>query len=62
MRARTGRGYPAPGGNVGNGETIADNEARCALREVGIQDSVEAAGLVDVTVDAVLDLLRRIAF
>lgn len=52
---------PPDAGNVGDGEAVADEEARGGLLEVGFEDGVEAAGLVDVAVDAVLDLLRGVA-
>lgn len=55
------RRNPSPGSNVGNGEAVADEEARRGLCELRLHDGVEAASLVDVAVDAVLDLFRRIS-
>lgn len=55
-------GNPSPGGNVGNGDTVADEEARLGLCELRFHDGVETTSLVDVAVDAVLDLLRCISY
>ena len=52
---------PADAGDVGDGEAVAYEEARGGLFELRLEDGVEAAGLVGVAVDAVLDLLRRVA-
>lgn len=55
-------GDPAPAGNVGDGDSVTDEEARGRLGEVGVHGAVQAAGLVDVAVDAVLDRLRGISY
>lgn len=57
----TGRGYPAPDGNVGNGDAVADNVARGGLGQVRVKSAVETTGLVDVAVNSVLDLLRCVS-
>lgn len=51
---------PADADDVGNGEAVADEEAPALLLEVRLHDAVEAARLVYVAVDAVLDLLGRV--
>ena len=53
---------PANDGNVGDGEAIADDEARGGLLKVGLEGAVEAASLVGVAVDAVLDLLGGVPY
>ena len=52
---------PADNRNVGNGEAVADKEARGGLFEVVLQHAVEAARLVGVAVDPVLDLLGGVS-
>lgn len=56
------RSNPSPGGNVGNGNAVADKEAGGGLGQLVVQDGVEAARLVGVAVDAILDLLRGISY
>jgi hypothetical protein len=56
------RGNPSPGSNISNSQAVADEEARRGLCELALQDGVEAASLVDVAVDAVLDLFGSISF
>jgi hypothetical protein len=58
----TSRGHPAPAGDVGNGALVADEEAGGLLGEVGVHCAVETAGLVEVAVDAVLDLFGGVAW
>ena len=52
---------PTPGDNVGDGEAVADEEAGGGPSELGLEDAIEATGLVTVTVDTVLDALWSIA-
>lgn len=58
----TVRGYPSPGRNISYSQAITDKEARRRLCQLRLHDGVEAASLVDVAVDAVLDLFRRISY
>lgn len=53
---------PAPARDVGNGAAVADQVARRRLGQMGVHDAVQAARLVLVAVDAVLDLFRGVAF
>lgn len=62
MRELTMGSDPAPAGNVGNGDTVADKEARGGLCEVFVHGAVEAACFVGVTVDSILDLFWGISF
>ena len=57
----TGISDPAPDGHVGNGDTVADDESRGRLLKMSVQDAVQTARLVDVAVDAVLNLLRGVS-
>lgn len=52
---------PADDGDVGDGEAVADEEARGGLFELRLEDGVETAGLVGVAVDAVLNPFGRVA-
>jgi hypothetical protein len=52
---------PAPAGNVGDGQPVADEVARLGLAQLRVHDAVQAARLVLVPVDAVLDLLGRVS-
>jgi hypothetical protein len=61
-RTLTASGHPAPARDVGNGAPVPDEVARCRLAELGVHDTVQAAGLVLVSVDAVLDLFRRVSW
>lgn len=54
--------YPAPAGNVGNGQLVADEEARRGLCQLGLHGAVQAAGFIDVAVDAVLDLFGGVSW
>jgi hypothetical protein len=54
-------GHPAPAGNVGNGDAVADEEARGRRGQLLVQGAVQAARLVDVAVDTVLNLLRGVS-
>lgn len=60
-RERTMSGHPAPAGNVGNGDAVADEEARGRRGQLLVQGAVQAARLVDVAVDTVLNLLRGVS-
>jgi hypothetical protein len=62
LKGRTVRGDPAPGGNVGNRHAVADEVARGGLGQLRVQDGVQAARLVGVAVDAVLDLFRGVSY
>lgn len=60
MVGLTGTGYPTPASNVGNGDLVA-GKVLC-LGQLRVHGLVETAGLVAVTVDAVLDLLGCVAW
>lgn len=53
---------PPPARDVGNGNAVADEIARWRLCQVRVHCAVQAACLVFVAVDAVLDLLGRISW
>lgn len=58
----TSCGNPAPNGNVGNGQSVTDDEARGALLKVRVQSAVQTTGLVAVAVNTVLDLLWGVSY
>lgn len=57
----TSNSDPAPARDVCNSEAVTDDKARRALGEMVVKSAVQATALVDVAVDAVLDLLGSIA-
>lgn len=52
---------PSPMSNIGDGALVADKVTGGGFLEVGVQDPVEAPGLVDVAVYTVFDAFGRIA-
>ena len=58
----TGTVDPTPAGNIGDRDPVPDDEAMRGFLEVRVQDPVEAARLVLVSVDSVLDLLRCVSY
>ena len=56
----TGTGHPAPARDISNGASVSDQIPRGRRLQALLHHAIEAAGLVLVSIDAVLDLLRRI--
>lgn len=54
-------GHPAPTDNVGDGASVADEEAGGRVLELSLQAAVEPSGLVYVPIYPVLNLLRGVA-
>jgi hypothetical protein len=57
----TGRGYPAPDGDISNGHLAADNVAGLLLGEMSVESAVQTTSFVGVAVDTVLNLLGSVA-
>jgi len=57
----TGTGDPTPDGDVGNCHLATDDVARWLLGQMSVESTVQTTGLVCVTVDSVLNLLRSVA-
>jgi len=59
LNASPGRPHdPADAGDVGNGDVVANNESGFRELEMLVQHTVQTPRLIDITIDAVLDLLR----
>jgi hypothetical protein len=52
--ALTGRRNPRPNGNIGDCETVTNQEAGPSLLEMAIQNSKQPTALIDKTIDRVL--------
>lgn len=52
--------HPAPVRDISDGNMVTDNISGLGLSEMLVQDTVQAAGLIDVSVHTVLNVLRGI--
>lgn len=60
LKRLTMTSHPSPAGQISDSQLVTNQEC-LGLRQLRFHDAVQPAGLVSVSVDAVLNLLGRIA-